>query len=512
MSRVKRFATGVASGYAALLANIVYTLGSVPLALHYLTRAEFGLWTLVMQISSYLILLDLGMAGSISRILIDHKDSHADGAYGATIKTGAIVLVIQGGIIACVGFLLGLTLPTVLAIPELHARQFEILVAMQCVLVGIFFVFRICGQVLIAHQRYDVGNWTQIGYFAVNFAVMWIGFARGLGLYAMLAANAASMLLTNVVNFAVARQLRLFPTANAWGKANWTTFRHLFAFSSDLFLLSLGQQLVSSSQALIITRTLGLDVVAIWSVATKAFTLAQQFVWRLWDYSAGAIAEMIVRGERERLRRRFQEICIVTASLSILAAVGVAACNSSLLAVWTKGRIAWDLRNDVLCAVLLVINSVTRLHVGLLGPTKQIRGMRYIYFLEGLSFVALAITVAHRWGISGILVAAIAMNILWTGIFGVKRTAEEFNISIGEVVLGWLKVPAQYAISLVPISLLIWWWTRYLPSYLALITDAISIAFVGLLALWRFGLTPPLRQEALRILNKARYRFARRSE
>src|SRR5437016_387660 len=106
MSRFKRFAHSLASGYLVLGVTILQTLALVPVALHYLSAAEFGLWALAMQIAGYLLLIDLGMSGSISRILIDHKDHPADGVYGSIIKTGALVLVVQGAIIALAGTVL----------------------------------------------------------------------------------------------------------------------------------------------------------------------------------------------------------------------------------------------------------------------------------------------------------------------------------------------------------------------------------------------------------------------
>ena len=99
MSRLKKFTRSLFAGYLLLGANIFYTLASVPLALHYLGKAEFGLWALVSQISGYIGLIDLGMAGSVSRILIDHKDDRRNGAYGGVIQAGDdITLGIVAGI------------------------------------------------------------------------------------------------------------------------------------------------------------------------------------------------------------------------------------------------------------------------------------------------------------------------------------------------------------------------------------------------------------------------------
>src|ERR1043166_4200526 len=106
MSRFKRFTRSLLSGYLQLVANIVYTLASVPLALHFLSKPEFGLWALVTQIAGYLALLDFGLSGSASRILIDHKDDKHREEYGSTLQTGALVGFSQALVIFGVGVLI----------------------------------------------------------------------------------------------------------------------------------------------------------------------------------------------------------------------------------------------------------------------------------------------------------------------------------------------------------------------------------------------------------------------
>jgi O-antigen/teichoic acid export membrane protein len=103
MSRLKRFTHSLVSGYILLGANMLFTLASVPLALHYLSTPEFGLWALVSQLGGYISLIDLGMSSSVARILIDHKDDRQTGAYGSVIKTGALVGVVQGVLILVAG-------------------------------------------------------------------------------------------------------------------------------------------------------------------------------------------------------------------------------------------------------------------------------------------------------------------------------------------------------------------------------------------------------------------------
>ena len=96
-ARARRFAHALASSYLFLGANVFYTLAATPIALHYLSKTEFGLWALTLQIASYIQWIDLGMWSWVSRILIDHKDYRAEGRYGGAIKSGILVESGPGG-------------------------------------------------------------------------------------------------------------------------------------------------------------------------------------------------------------------------------------------------------------------------------------------------------------------------------------------------------------------------------------------------------------------------------
>ena len=507
MSRLKQLTRSIFSGYVTLGMNILCTAASVPLALSYLPREEFGMWALVTQVVGYLMLVDLGMTASIGRVLIDHKDQAAAGGYGSVVRTGWRVLVVQGAIIFVLSLAAGFGLPGLLKVPPHLVPSFRMLVAGHGLLTGALFFYRIYGCVLHAQQRHDVGNYALVGSFAVNFAVLWTGFHFQWGLYSLLLAHGAGMLCQAMTLGVAAHRLGLMPPRTGRGRVDGKVFKELFVFGGDIFLLALGLQLVSASQIVIISSTLGLEAAAVWAVASKGFTMAQQIVWRLWDFSASTIGEMIVRDERARLRRRFSEIYLVTASASVFIGLGVAVGNAPLLALWTGGRIAWEPLNDLLMAGLFFTNSVTRLHGGLLGTAKNIGGLRFIYFLEGVSFVTLSFFVAPRWGMPGILAAALGTNLLWTGLYGTHRTAQELGVSFGEVAWRWLRPALGYALVLAPAGLLCHWLSRPLPAAARLTVGVAVMGLAGGAMFWKFGLSPPLRAELRAGLAKARARF-----
>jgi len=217
MSRFRRVLHSVASGYLALAATAVYALASVPLALHYLTTQQFGLWSLMASITGYLSLIDLGMSSSVSRLLIDHKDDQQTGVYGSLIKTGCLVLAVQGALILLIGFSLAPPLSKLLAIQSDLEPDFIRLMRWQCLTLALGVMMRISSHVLLANQRFDIYNYSQVSTLATNFVAQWYFFHAGQGVFSLAWSGLLGSMVSALMPLFAAWRLRLFPPSGAWG-------------------------------------------------------------------------------------------------------------------------------------------------------------------------------------------------------------------------------------------------------------------------------------------------------
>lgn len=503
MPRLKRFTSSLVSGYLLVAVNMVYTLAMMPLVLSYLNAEEFGLWVGITVIAGHLqLLVDFGMSGSISRILIDHKDDHNSEQYGTVIKTGSIALAIQGCLVVVAGSILSIWLPSLMNIPEEYQLISRWLMFGQSALLGLTFAGRIFGFVLQAHQNYDIGNYAQIGGLIVGLLTLWLGLEYQLGLYSMLVSAAANYAFVNAGYLLAAWRKKLLPEKGHWGSADWQMFRTIFSYANDIFLLSAGQVLIGVSQVPVISWTLGLKAVAVWSTMTKMFTLAQQLISRILDFSSSAFAEMMVRKEQDRLRVRFQDLTQLTTSCGVMMCLAVAACNHSFVQIWMKGRFSWEVQNDLLMAIMVVVATSTRCHIGLAGLTKEIRAMKYAYFLEGSLFVISSLVLAPRLGLTGVIIGGIATNLLCSGWYGINRTLNYFNCSARQFLLSWLQRPAQLFVVLLGSGSLVWFSTRQLQPLITLSWNLVLMSILGLICFWQIGLPEHLRREFTDILRR----------
>jgi len=498
MSRLKRFAHSLLAGYVLLGVNVLFTLTTVPLALHYLSTPEFGLWAVTTQIAGYIALMDFGLSAATSRILIDYKDHQKRGEYGGVIQTDVLVGLAQAGLIFVVGISLAFVIGPFLHIPaELEPEFFWLVIGQSCI-TAIMFVTRVITHILTANQRFDVNNYSGACGLVVNCGIMWWGFAHALGVFSMLWGQAAGVVIALALNWFGCYRLKLFPRQGEWGRPSWARFHELFAFGRDSFLFALGSQFVNASQTVLLTRLIGLDAAAVWSVYTRAYLLLVQVLSQIFQFSSSALAEMMVRHDRERLLQRFREIAVVSVNLAVAAGALFAVGNSPFVQVWKAGKIfqsPWSPWNDLLLAVWLVISITVRVHIGLVGQSKAFHFMRFIYFLEGLAFIGLTILLHRFGGITMMLMTSILCSLCFTFPYGLWRTRKYFHLSRGDLAR-WQRSTLALAASVAPVGVLVWWFARNLPALQRLIVELSVLGIWTACMFLRYGLDASLRAEA----------------
>ena len=422
-SRTHNFIRGLGAGYLAIAVNIAYTAASVPLALHYLGKEQFGLWALAQQITGYLILLDLGVSSAVSRFIADLKDDVNSGSYGSLLLTGATVFAIQGFLIAIAGVAFSFFAPALFAVPDHLAGDFTNVLIMITFLAGLSVALRTLGAPLWAFQRNDVSYGLGSFTLLTSFAALWGGFHVGWGIYSFALAGIPAAILCPIITFLICWKNRFYPSPGCWGRPNLLLFRKIFSFGQDVVWVAMGSQLVNASQIIILSRVVSLNVAATFAIGTKLFTLGQQFTGRIIENSAPALTEMFVRGDTARFNLRFGNIVSLTTFLATLGAAGLIAGNTTLVALWTSGTIHWNLTSDALLAGLLISTSLTRCLTGLFGLAGNFRPIRHIYFIEGCLFIALSIPASSRFGATGLLLVALATHLAVTAVLSLRASA-----------------------------------------------------------------------------------------
>jgi O-antigen/teichoic acid export membrane protein len=241
-------------------------------------------------------------------------------------------------------------------------------------------------------------------------------------------------------------------------------FRELFGFGKDIFFINVGNQVLEASQLIIVTRTMGLTAAAVWSVSTKLFGLVYQVVTKIQGTALVFFAEMMVRGERERLQSRFRQVYQLTAGVAVVSLAIAVAINQPFVSAWAKPTLAWSLWSSVLMAAFVLLNALTRCNGDLIVHTKRVAGLRYVYFAEALAFVLLSMWLSVEFGFNGVLGASLVCLIIFRATYTTWRLGQYFKLPTEVFWWTWLKRPLVAAFILVPFVIGAGWIASNAPS------------------------------------------------
>jgi O-antigen/teichoic acid export membrane protein len=485
VSRLRRFVHGVASGYVSMAAAIITSLVTVPLALHYLSKENFGLWSLLSQIVSYFMLIDFGMSASVARLLVERKDQQDDGGYYRLVHTAFLVGLVQAVIIGVIGIALAPVLASLFKIPADSDLIFRRLVQWQTEIVATSFITRPFRNLLFAHQRADVANYLGSVGLIVGLAILALFLYLGYGVTAVLWSNAGTLAFISLANWWACSRLRFFPQVVAGSRFAWGEFNELFSYGRDVFIVQIGSLLIITTQPMILSRTLGLEAVAAWSVGSKAFFMVSSLIWQFADLSTPAFSEMIVRGETERLKKRVREMLIFSIGTAAILAVIYAALNTSFVEAWTRGKIHWLFVNDILLGLWMIILAIVHVNSGFILVTKQIGGMRYIYLIEGVVFVLLANYFTPRFGIPAMIGISALCSVLFSGAYGIVRMNRYFH-DFFKMNREWLGAPLKAFAVILPVAAGYCWVSMGLPASYRFLVGGVILSIVGGLLLLRY--------------------------
>jgi O-antigen/teichoic acid export membrane protein len=495
--RAKRFTAGMLMGYTALVVNIAYTALSVPLALHYLGKEQFGLWALALQVSGYMGLLELGMSSAISRFLADHKDDVNGGMYGSLLLTSGIVFAIQGGMIAIAGAIFSFLAPNLFHIPSALASDFAWVLVIITSISGFSIATRVLAGPLWAFQRMDISNLIFIVTLVVGYGAMWLGFRAGYGIYSLAYAGIPTAIISPVLIYIICSRYGYYPARGFWGRPQVIHFKKLFSFGKDVAIMSIGTQLVNASQVMILSRLAGLDAAATFSVGTKLYAMGQQLVGKVLDNSAPALTEIFISGDTVRFNERFWDVVSVTAFLATIVASGLMMGNQILISLWTSGVMHWSLGADVILAALLIVTTLSRLFVDIFTMVGDLSPVRYIYLLEGFIFILLAIPAVSHFGVTGVLAASLVARLSVTMLISGRLASSLLDsmwpllyIMVNSVVITLVVLAAAVAINF------------FHPSVLLVISLSLLIILSVSIATWMIILTERMRISIILKINR----------
>lgn len=410
------FLRALGSGYLLVGVTAIYSIFSIPLALRHLSKEHFGLWALASQMTAYYALIDLGMTTSISRHLVEAKNDRLSGRYGSLILTGTAVTVVQAFIIILGGALLVFLIEPWLNIPSDLTANYRTLFFAQTIVIGLSFGTKIFNHIFASHQRFDISNFFGIINQLLLLLLLWFFFENSWGLLSFPLAGFFVWIVNLCMSLTVCWKGGFLPSnLTEWGGARWSDFTSMFAFGRDIFLMSIGAQIIFGSQTIILTRAIGLEAAAVWAICTKPFMLVCQLVWKIYEFAYIRFAELAVQENYLKLAERYKDLRLVIWVAAISCGALLTGLNSDFVSLWTGSSVtSWQPILDFFLGLWLVVLSMGRCDLSFNIALKNLGYSSAILLTEAFTFVLIACYLVPKAGIPGMIIISILCSLLFS--------------------------------------------------------------------------------------------------
>lgn len=457
MVKVSQAARGIAWNWVALAFGYAVTFFLTPFVVHRLGATIYGVWVLVVSLTSYMALLDLGLRGAVTRFVARYYEQGDDDG-SCRVVTAALRFRVWIGL-AAVAIAVGLSVVisrffNIPAEVQVAARWAVILTGMNLALTLIFGVF---GGVLVGLHRFDIINAVTITQTSLRaVGVVWL-LRAGKGILALAAwelvvATACNAVLVVLCLRAYPR-LRVSLTAPTKG-----VLRELWGYSFYVILLSIFGQITYHMDNLVVGKMISVAAVAYFAIGSSFIEYMRQIVGSITMTFMPLAGRFDAVGQHEQLRR----LLLLGTRVSVLVVwpvqVALFLRGETFLRLWMGEEYA-VIASRVLQILLLsqvfsVANSAS-LNVAF-GMARHKRVTLWSG-CEAAANLTLSIVLAKMIGLYGVawgtVIPSLVVNVLlWPGY--ICRTVQ---VPVGHYLWqSW----ARPALALVPYALVLAWTDR----------------------------------------------------
>ncbi|MEO6212645.1 MAG: oligosaccharide flippase family protein [Vicinamibacterales bacterium] len=396
-----RVVRNVFSNWTSYLVTAVIAFMLTPVVVHSLGATGYGLWTLVLSITGYFGLLDLGIRSSVSRFLARHLALNDDEAVNRT-ASAAFLMLACGGVIAFLATLgiAAFFFDSFLVEPEYaSAGRTALLITglnMSCVLpLGIF------SAMLYASERFDiVSGITIVMELARGALVVWL-LRNNYGLVALAVVALGISALQYGAMAVFARRLHPRLRINL-RQVDWAVGRELFGFSIYRFVWIVANQLIFYVDAVVIGIYLGAGAITHFAIAASLVNYGRNVVFLLLDPLYPSAARMDADGDVVELQR----LLIVGTRLALLVAlplcVGFMFLGRQFITLWMGSEYVGS-------AVVLMVLTIPQfgsmpqyVSALVLAGMARHKVFAYVALAEGIANVVLSVYLVQRIGLIGV--------------------------------------------------------------------------------------------------------------
>jgi O-antigen/teichoic acid export membrane protein len=385
------------------VASLMVGLVAVPLTLRALGTEGYGTFQVLTSLGNIAAFADAGLGLAVLTRVgqlagAGQHDQIRQTVGGALLVIAAVVVVVAGLAVAALRIWdvpAYLKVPLSLQVQAQHGCLIVVAAFSVRMLLSVFSSAHAGMQITHLLVRWSVGSAlvTQTVTVAVATATRRLDLALGGQAILSLLGAAGAARLGCALAPATRPLFGLRYAAEGW---------HLLRSGFVYYLLQIEVLIIGSIDNVVIAKLLGVQAVALYSLTSRAITLAFSMVYSLGVSFWGGVAQAIGSGDIEWIRTEASRMRRLGTLWMAVIAGGFAAVGAPVIALWTGGRLLIDPWLPVALGTYYALLGHTMIDASILNGAEKIRQQVVTVGFDAILNLTLSVLLARRIGYTGV--------------------------------------------------------------------------------------------------------------
>ncbi len=433
--------------YAIILLNTIVGLLYTPYMLRMMGKSEYGLYSLVASVISYLTILDLGLGNAVVRYTAkfraEGKQREQYEMFGMFfvlyVIIGAVALLLGSALYFNVDAMFGATM----TVEELYKARIMILLLVFNL--AFTFPMSIFGSIITAYEHFVFPRAVSIIRILLNTGVMICLLYMGYRAVAMVVVQTVFNVATLLLNYIYCKRylkIRIF-----FHRFRWGFLQEVAIYSFWIFLNVIMDKVYWSTGQFVLGAVVGTAAVAVFAVAIQLQVMYMQFSTAISQLFLPKITGMVATNDDNR---SISDLFIRTGRIQyiVMALVlsGFIVFGRQFIVLWAGAGYEDAYIICLLFFFSLLIPMIQNLGITILQARNQMKFRSLLYIFIAMAALAFQIVLARRYGGVGCAIAVSGALLLGQGLIMNIYYSKRQGIDIGRF---WKEI---FRMSVIPIA------------------------------------------------------------
>jgi O-antigen/teichoic acid export membrane protein len=411
---IKQLLKNVISSWTGYAVTLLVGFCLAPFLVNRLGATGYGVWTLVVAVTAYCGLLDLGLRSAVIRFVVRYVAQGEQDKVNRILSSALVMLAGAGILALCVTGVIYLNFDIFRVGLEFESAA-SVALLITGLNVAILLPLSVFGAVLPSLERYDVVNGIAI-VGALLRAILVVTVVR-LG-YGIVALSVVSLLVSTaeqVVTLASAKLLYK-PLSISWRFVDMSSCVEVFSFGLYRFIWIISNQVIFYTDSVVIGVFLGAGVITSYAIAASLITYGRTLVSLAIDTFFPAVTRLSTTNALTEL----QDIYILGtrfgAFIGMLLGIGYITFGDKFIRLW-MGNEHVDSAHILSVLTIAQLTSMSQYMSALIVlGTNRHKVLSFVALSEAVANLGVSIWLVSRFGVIGVAWGTVIPHVISAGV------------------------------------------------------------------------------------------------